>query len=166
MTLGQFFESCSQNSSDLLIYFISLPATAALILLIGKGEGHMSPWKYIYTLLVYGACIPGIFSVSLSIYKFLFERGKIMDSNMYTQILPILSMFLTLTLIKKNVSLDEVPGFDKISSLILMISVLLVIMWILEKTNLFVFTYMPFYQFILMLIGVLILMRFLIKRAL
>jgi hypothetical protein len=164
MTLGQFFESCS--SSHLLIYFGALPAVAALILLIGKNEGQLSPWKYIYTILVYGACLPGVFSISLSIYKFFFDRGQIMDANIYTQILPIISMFLTLSLIKQNISLDQVPGFGKISSLIFMISVLLILMWILEKTNLFVFTYMPFYQFIIMLIGVLILLRYLFKRAL
>jgi hypothetical protein len=166
MTLGQFFEMCSTQKEVVLLYFVVLPLTAALARWLGSGEGHLTPWKYLYTFLVYGACIPGIFSITLSIYKFLFERGSIMDANIYTQILPIISMFLTLGLIKSNVKLDHVPGFGKISSLMSMIAIILIVMWILEKTNIWVFTYMPFFQFLLLLIVIFIAIRYLFKKAL
>ena len=166
MTLGQFFDLCSTQKDIVSMYFTLLPLTAALARWLGKGEGHLTPWKYLYTFLIYGVCIPGIFSVTLSIYKFLFERGSIMDANIFTQILPVISMFLTLGLIKTNVKLDQVPGFGKLSSLMSMITIILVVMWILEKTNIWVFTYMPFFQFLLMLIVIFIVIRYLFKRAL
>jgi hypothetical protein len=109
---------------------------------------------------VYFACIPGIFALTLNAYMFLFERQPVLETNLYTQILPILCMLVTLWLIKKNVSLNDVPGFDKIGSLFFIITVLISMMWILEKTHIFVFTYMPFYQFILFFIGFLVLIRF------
>jgi len=166
MTLGQFFESCSDNSGILLTYFIFIPALALLSSIFGKGEGHLSPWKYLYSVLIYGVCIPGLFAVSLSIYLFLFERGSVMNANIFTQILPLMSMFATLTIIRRSVNLDQIPGFGKLSSLMLLISVVLLAMWILEKTNIFVFTYMPFYQFIIFLVLIFILLRYLFKRAL
>lgn len=166
MTLAQFFEVCSKNASITLFYFIATPLTALLAGIFGKGEGHLSPWKYLYSFLIYAVTIPGIFAVSLSVYMFFFERGSIMEANIFTQILPIVSMFLTLSIIRRNVELDQIPGFGRLSSLMLMVTIVLIVMWILEKTNLFVFTYMPFWQFILMLVAVFVVLRFLFKKAL
>jgi hypothetical protein len=159
MTLGQFFNVISEQPSIVLFYFFALPFTAFLATIFGKDEGHMTPWRYLYSGLIYFACIPGIFAITLSAYLFLFERTSIMDTNVYTQILPILCMMITLWLIRKNVNLKDVPGFDKISSLVFVITILISLMWILEKTNIFVFTFMPFYQFILFFIGFLVVIR-------
>ena len=164
MTLGQFFETVSKEPSIVLFYFFALPFTAFLASIFGKNEGHLSPWKYLYTVLVYLACIPGIFAVTFNAYTFLFERQPIMQMNMMTQLLPILCMLITLWLIKKNVSLNDVPGFDKIGSLVFILTVLIIMMWILEKTHIFVFTFMPFYQFVLFFVGFLILIRWLWAR--
>jgi len=159
MTLGQFFEVVSLQPSIVLFYFFALPFTAFLATIFGKGEGHLSPWKYLYTVLVYLACIPGIFAITLNIYMFLFERQPVMETNLFTQILPVLCMLLTIWMIRRNVSLNDVPGFDKISSLVFIITVLICMMWILEKTHIFIFTYLPFYQFVLIFIVFLILTR-------
>lgn len=164
MTLGQFFSHCSQNPSTLLTLFVALPLTAFLALIFGKNEGHLSPWKYLYSVLVYMACIPGIFALTLSIYMFFFERGSIMNANIYTQILPVICMMLTLWLIRRNVDFQYVPGFDKIGSLVFFLTVLIVLLWILEKTNIVVFTYMPFYQFGLLFLGMILLLRFGVKK--
>ncbi len=164
MTLGQFFETVSKEPSIVLFYFFALPFTAFLASIFGRNEGHLSPWKYLYTVLVYLACIPGIFAVTFNAYTFLFERQPIMQMNLMTQLLPILCMLITLWLIKKNVSLNDVPGFDKIGSLVFILTVLMIMMWILEKTHIFVFTFMPFYQFVLFFVGFLILIRWLWSR--
>ncbi|MBC7885703.1 MAG: hypothetical protein H7X99_09525 [Saprospiraceae bacterium] len=160
MTLGQFFEVVSHRPSIAFFYFFALPFTALLAMIFGKAQGHLSPWKYLYSMLVYFACIPGIFALTLNAYMFLFERQKILDTNLITQILPIICMLVTLWLISKNINLNDVPGFDKIGSLFLIITTIISMMWILEKTHIFVFTYMPFYQFVLFFIGFLVLIRF------
>lgn len=165
MTLGDFFLLVKENPSIVLFYFFSLPLSALLAWIFGRGEGHLSPWNYFYSMLVYLAAIPGIFAITLSVYLFLFERKSIFDTDVYMQILPILCMFLTLWLIRKNVSFDDIPGFDRISSLITMIIVIISMMWILEKTHIFVFTYMPFYQFVLIFIAFIIGVRYLLKRT-
>ncbi|KXK37139.1 MAG: hypothetical protein J5I52_01185 [Saprospiraceae bacterium] len=164
MTLGQFFEYVTQNPYLVLFYFFALPFTSLLANWLGAGEGHLSPWKYLYTVLVYLACIPGIFALTLNVYMFLFERQPIMETNLFIQVLPVLCMLLTLWIIKRNVQLVDVPGFDKIGNLVFIITILISMMWIIEKTHLFVFTYMPFYQFILLFAGFLILIRWLWSR--
>ncbi|HXR79775.1 MAG TPA: hypothetical protein VN763_02610, partial [Saprospiraceae bacterium] len=77
---------------------------------------------------------------------------SIFDTNLYTQVLPILSMIFTIILIKKQVDLDVVPGFGKLSGLITVISILMIIMWIIEKTHIYAITVIPFYVVVLILV--------------
>lgn len=164
MTLGEFFDWISSKPVLILFYFLSIPLIALLAGLFSKSEGHLSPWKYLYSTLIYLVCIPGIFAVTLSIYFFLFERIPIMDTNLYTQILPILSMVATIFIIKKQVSLDLVPGFDKISGLILIIAAMMCLMWVIDKTRIYSITFMPFYVVVLILIAGFFVIRLGLKK--
>ena len=168
MTLKDLFDLLSENPVWILAYFILLPLTAAIAGFMGKGEGHLSPWKYLYSTLIYLVCIPGIISVSFNLYLFLFENQSIYDTYIYTQILPIASMVITLLLIRNNVSLEHIPGFDKLSGLFTLIFAVLFLMWILDRTRIFVvaFTHMPFYYVGLIFIGLLLMIRFGINKML
>jgi hypothetical protein len=161
MTLRDFFQLCADNPFIIISFFLLVPFTALLAGILGKGEGHISPWKYLYSTLLYLVCIPGIFAISLNIYLFLFERGNsVMDMNLYTQILPILSMVATILLVRKNVSLDYVPGFDKIGGLFMMIAAALLIMWVFDRTHIWMVTRMPFGYAICIFAGLLLAIRF------
>lgn len=164
MTLGEFFEVMNQNPALILFFFIAVPLSAGLAWVFGKGEGHLSPWKYFYCAIVYLACVPGIFAITLNLYQFLFERMPVREMNIYTQILPLISMGLSLYLVRKNVSLDEIPGFGKLSALLLIILVMLAIMWGLDRTRLIAFTGFPFYYIIIILILFFVLIRFALNR--
>ncbi len=164
MTLGQLFDFLSQNPTMMLYFFASAPLTAFLALMLGKGEGHISPWKYLYSVLVYLVCIPGLFAITLAVYLFLFERQSVFSMNIYTQILPVISMILTLWLIKLNTSLDKIPGFDKIGGLIMIIIAAIIAMWFLEKTNIFAITFIPFQYFIILIIVLILAIRIGWKR--
>jgi len=164
MTLGEFFTWTGQHPAFFFVYFLGVPLIALLAGLFSKGEGHLSPWKYLYSVLIYMVSLPGIFAVTLSIYFFLFERRSILDTNLLTQVLPVLSMAATILLIKKQVNLDLVPGFDKISGLILIISSLMALMWIIDKTHIYSITFMPFYVVVLILIAGFLVIRLGLKR--
>jgi len=160
MTLSDFFSLIGDNPFYVLSYFLLIPVTAFMSGIMGKNEGHLSPWKYLYSTLIYMVCIPGIFAVTLNVYKFLFERGSIMDQNIYTQILPIISMIVTLLLIKNNVRLTRIPGFGNLSGLVTMVLVLFAVMWFLEHTRVYIFSHMPISYFFLMLIVLLLVFRY------
>lgn len=164
MTLGEFFEWTGDHPTLLISFFIGIPLIALLAGMFSKGEGHLSPWKYLYSILIYLTSVPGIFAVTLNIYLFLFERRSIMDTNLYTQILPVLSMIATILIIKKQVSLDLVPGFDKISGLIIVIASIMALMWIIDKTHIYSITFMPFYVVILILVAGFFVIRLGLKK--
>ena len=160
MTLGDFFDALSNNPSIVCFLFVAVPLTALLASIFGRNEGAKRPWKELYTVLIYLTCIPGIFAVTLNVYLFLFKRQPIMETNIFTQILPILSMAATLWLVRRNVSFDEIPGFDKLGGLIMILASLIIFMWILEKMNIFAITVIPFSYFIILFIALLVLIRF------
>lgn len=164
MTLAEFFEWIGERPGLILSYFIAIPVVALLAGLFNKGEGHLSPWKYLFSVLIYLVAIPGIFAVTLSVYMFLFERRSIMDTNMYTQVLPIFSMIVTILIIKREVDLDLVPGFDKISGLLLIIASVMTLMWIIDKTHIYSITFMPFYAVILILLAGFVVIRLGLRR--
>ena len=154
MTLGEFFVKVGESPSIILFYFIAIPAIAFIMWMWTKDEGHKAPWVYIYSLLIYLVCIPGIFAITLSAYLFLFERKSIFDTDVFLQILPLLSMVITLWLVKLNVEFKEIPGFGRISSLMLVITVVMSLLWILEKTHIFAITFVPFQYVIILMLGI------------
>jgi len=160
MTLKDFLDLCAANPSIILLYFLCLPMTAFLAGLFGKGEANISPWKYLYSVLMYLACVPGIFAITLNIYLFLFERQPIMEMDIYAQILPIIIMIFTLLLIRKNTCFEDIPGFNKLGGLLIVIAAVLGIMWFLDKTRIIVFSYMPVYFVFIILAILFIVIRY------
>ena len=152
MTLQDFFDLVSRHPIMTLIVFLAFPLTAFLANILGRGEGHLSPWKYLYSVLVYAVSIPGIFAVVLCIYLFLFERQPILETNIYTQILPIVIMVVTLLLIKRNVPFDLIPGFEKLSALLVILFCLIALMWLLDRTHIIAITLIPFHYLVLFVI--------------
>ncbi len=133
MTLGDCFTYIGNNPSWVLFYFIAIPFLAFLAWIFGKEEGTNPPWNFLYAGLVYLVAIPGIFAITLNIYLFLFERQPILETNLYSQVLPIGSMVLTFYMIRKNVCFEDIPGFGKLSGLIMILTALIAFMWFLEK---------------------------------
>lgn len=164
MTLAEFFTWCGEHPGWLLGYFLAVPAVAMLAWLFSGREGHLSPWRYFFAVLIYMVAIPGIFAVTLNTYLFLFERRSIMDTNLFTQVLPILSMTTTFIFVRKQVSLDHVPGMDRLTSLSLILGALMVILWFIDRTHIYAITFMPFWVVVLILVGGFLLIRFGLKR--
>jgi len=164
MTLQEFFDWLSLHPGWLLFFFLFIPVASLIAGWIGKGEGHLSPWKYFYSALIYLVCIPGLFAVFLDIYLLIFDRQSIMEFNLYTQLLPILSMIVSILIIKSNVDLDLIPGFEKISGLIMMISAILVILFLVDRTRIIAITFLPIQWVLLILLGMVLLARWGWKR--
>ena len=160
MTISEFFEYTGDNPALVFSYFGFILISAVIAGLLGKGEGNESPWKYLYATLIYMVAIPGIFSVAINIYLFLFERKSVLDTNIYTQILPIIAMVATFFIIRANVQLDRVPGFGKLSGFLMMIFATMSFMWFLDKIRIFVFTFMPFQYLVIIFIVLFVVLYF------
>lgn len=121
-----------------------MPIVAWLIGKVATGSRDVKFWSYIYAVLVYAACIPGIFAVTLNIYLFLFERQSVWQANIILQFLPIITMALTLMLIKNKIPFALIPGFGKLSGFLALIFCMIGVMWFFDRIHLVAFTYVPF----------------------
>ena len=164
MTLTQFFDLLSANPSIVLFYFGAIISTAILAGIFSKGESYSTPWTYLYSALIYMVCIPGIFAFTLNIYTFIFERRSVYDLNVYVHYLPILAMIGTLMIIRNNIEFKYIPGFDKLSALMFIIAIIMTLLWILDRTQIFIISFMPFQYALLILGGLLLLLRYSFKR--
>jgi len=165
MTLREFFDYLSANPAVVVAFFLGIPFTALLAGIMGKGDGHLSPWKYLYSVLIYLVCVPGIFAAALAVYLFLFERGgSIFNVNLLTQVLPIVSMIATLAIIRRNAPFEYIPGFGKLSSLMMMIAAVFVLMYFLDRLHLIAWVNVPVQYLLLIVAGLLLVFRFGLKQ--
>ncbi len=166
MTLQEFFNYLDANPFVVLALFIGIPLCALLANFMGRGEGHLPPWNYFYAVLVFAVCIPGIFAVALAIYMFLFERGgSIYNVNLLTQVLPIVSMIVTLGIVRRNAPFEYIPGFGKLSSLMMMIAAIFVLMYFLDRIHLIAWVNVPVHYLILIVVGLLLIFRIGLKKV-
>lgn len=165
MTLRDLFDYLSANPLTVAAYFMILLITAILAGLMGKGEGHLSPWKYLYAAIVYLVCVPGIFAATLAVYLFLFEQGgSIYNVNLLTQVLPIVAMIITLNVVQRNVPFAYIPGFGRLTDLIMTIFTVFILMYLLNRLHLVAWIYVPVQWLLLIVVGLLLLVRFGLKR--
>ena len=140
MTLRELIDLAGHHSLILLAVFVVPPIAAWLCgVLHGRGNGGHSPRKYIYSVLVYLACVPGLFAAVITAYSLFFRNESMLDVNLLVYFLPLVSMIVTLILIRKNVTFDEVPGFDRLSGLMVMIGCSFAIALAIHKTNIWIF---------------------------
>ena len=77
-----------------------------------------------------------------------------------------MSMIVTLLIIRRYVRFEDIPGFDKISGLVMVISAIIMILWIADKFRIVAFTYMPFHYFIIIFLVLLIAINLGMKKLL
>jgi hypothetical protein len=100
----------------------------------GRGRGGQTPWRYVYSVLVYAVSVPGIGAAVLTAYTLFFTRESLLDKDLLVYVLPVLSMGCALGLIARNVSFDEIPGFDRLSGLLVLIGVTFALLLAIRKT--------------------------------
>ncbi|MDX1910361.1 MAG: hypothetical protein SFV22_02685 [Saprospiraceae bacterium] len=165
MTLRELFDYLNDNPLSVVAYFSLVLFTALLAGMMGKGEGHLTPWKYLYSALVYLVCVPGIFAAALAVYLFLFEKGgSIFNVNLLTQVLPVAAMIVTLAIVRRNVAFGDIPGFGRLTDLIMTIFTVFVLMYFLNRLHLVAWVYVPVQWLLLIVIGLLLMVRFGLKR--
>lgn len=155
MKLRDIFQLIAADPKWLLLFFCILPILALITGFLSGRRGVLSPWRNFYSGIIYLSCIPGVLAIALTFFLTVFERKSVLDTDFYIQILPLISMGLTLYIISRYVPMSRIPGFGKITSLLSIIAVVFFILWALEKTRIIMISFLPFHYVILIFIGLL-----------
>jgi hypothetical protein len=166
MTLLQLFDYAAAQPGVVALFLVAVPLLAFLVnLWAGTTDQEIWRWRYVYAALIYVACIPGIFALTLNIYLFLFERQSLWTMNLVLQVLPILTMVGTLMLIKRKMPFKFIPGFGRLSGFLTLIASLIGILWFIDRLHLVAFTYVPFTYIVVGFVALLIIIRFAWSRV-
>lgn len=164
MTLQQFFEWIQQHPSNVLYYYAALLLSTIALNSMSEQKSHLYPWNWLYSVIIYAVCIPGIFAITLNVYFFLFEKRSIMDTELLLQFLPVLMLFLIIYYIRKNVDLDMIPGFEKLYGLIWIMSMVIIFMWVIDRTHLYAISFVPFYYVLILLVAGIFIIRYFARK--
>ncbi|WP_375447058.1 hypothetical protein [uncultured Fibrella sp.] len=161
MTFRDLFAYAAAQPGVIALFLLLIPALVYVLnLWAGDTAESIWRWRYLYAGLVYAACIPGMFAVTLNVYLFLFERQSIWDMNLVLQVLPILTMVVTLMLIRRKLPFQYIPGFGRLSSFLTLIAALIGILWFVDRLRLVAFTYVPFTYIVVGFVALLLIIRF------
>lgn len=153
MTLRELITLVGDHSL-LMAGLLAVPPLAAIALtfVVKRDAGAGNRLRYVYSVLVYVACIPGIFAAVLTAYALFFTSKNLLDVNVLVYLLPLIAMGVTLVFVRKAVKLDDVPGFDRLSGLMVMLAMTFALVLGIQKTRIWV----VFFGSLPMLIGLVV----------
>jgi len=137
---------------------------AATRLLHGRDRGGLAPWRYLYSVVIYAVCLPGMFAAVLSGYTLFFIRENLLDQNLLVYFAPIVSMVVTLILVARWVRLDQVPGFDRLSGLMVVLGVTFLILFLLDRLRIWVLFGGSIFMMLALGIGLFLLLKWGMER--
>ena len=136
MTARQLLEALSAHPLVLACGLAVAPSVALLLgLMHTRGSGNEAPWKYLYSLLVYAACVPGMGAAVLTAYSLFLTHENLLDRDLLVYLLPIVAMAITLAAIAARADFRRLPGFDRLSGLMVLIAVTFVIVLAVSRTR-------------------------------
>ena len=140
MTLRELLQWFAQYPWVLAAVFLVPPVSVLVTgILHGRGNGGQSPWRYLYSVLIYAASVPGMGAAVLTTYALGFGNENLLDMNLLVSIAPIVSMLLTLLLARRNVDFEEIPGFDRLLGLMVVLAITFVLILGIAKTRIWLF---------------------------
>ncbi len=138
----------------IVILFFSLMAN---IIVSSK---NINTLKYIMSILVYSVTIPGMLALFLLLYNILFLKTNILKVSIISYFAPIIAMIITIVILNQKVKMNRLPGFNKLSSLFVMISIAFGIIFVLQRSYFGVLILGSFTHLIIVFAILMIILRF------
>ena len=135
MTINDLLLVAGDHSWLVLAYFAVPP-----LITFGTGrlhrtprDGARNPYGAIYCVVIYLVSVPGTLAAVLTGYGLFFLRADLRNVPVAVYFLPIASMLATWALMRRQVDLDDVPGFGRLSALLLLIAVCFAVAFLLNR---------------------------------
>ena len=159
MTINDFIQFMD-GTPVVPIFVVGLP-----VLSFAAGRCHErklqgpSPWCVVYSVAIYLSCAAGISAAVVTAYSLIFLKTNFLDMDLVMHVAPIASMIVTLVVINKQVDLNDVPGFDRLVGLVVLMTGTIVLALIIAKTRIWLMFGGSFMMFVALMIGLFFLLR-------
>ncbi len=138
MSVNEFLIILTEYDYFILCFFSALPILSYVTGFFYQRSGRSVGIKTIYSVLIYLSVIPGTMAFLLIFYTMFFIRRNILDLNFYLYFLPLISMGLVLYIISRKVKFENLPGFGRLSGLLLLIGIVCLITLVLYRLHFFI----------------------------
>jgi hypothetical protein len=161
MSINDFIVFVGKHALGAFIALASVPV-AALVwgFFHRKEKSGRAPWKFGYSLFTYLACVPGMFSAILVCYALFFTHQSLMHANALAYFLPIACMVATLLIIRSRVSFAELPGFGRLSGLMLLMALSFGLALAIDRTRIFLGFFGSVDRLFVLVLGIFALLKF------
>jgi len=135
VTIDDLLRVVGERSWLVLVYFAAPPLLTWAIgrLHATRRAGAQRPYGPLYGVLIYLVSVPGTLAAVLTAYGLFFLRADLRNVPIVLYFLPIASMVGTWALMRRQVDLDDVPGFDRLSGLLVLIAVCFAVAFFLNR---------------------------------
>lgn len=166
MTINDLIRAASEHQLEVLVYFLIPP-----LLIWGTGRLHKTrhagerrPYNLVYATSLYLVSFPGVLAAVLTGYGLLFLRADLRNVPILLYFLPILSMVVTWVLAKRQVNLDRIPGFERLTGFMLAIAICFAVAFALNRLFFGVLFFGSFWGLVIVAVGVFVLFRISMRR--
>lgn len=164
MSIDNLLKLAEDNNWLILAFLLGLPVFTFLLAKIYKDRPERHPLDYVFTLIIYLIVIPGMFSFCLVGYSFMFIRQNMLQVNMVIYFLPLISMGLVFYIISRVTDFDLLPGFKKLSALMLLIFLVMCILFFLYRLRIHMVFFGSISNLFWLGVGVFVIMKLTMNR--
>lgn len=118
MTLRDVIKLLDANSPAVAFLFVAIFGCSLLVAFAGaKVDLSRSRLRYAATACIYAAGLPGALSAALVLYTLFFRNDDLLDVSLVAYVVPIVNMAASYFVLSRKLDLHEVPGFDRLEGL-------------------------------------------------
>lgn len=134
MTIQSLIDWFNAYEFIILGYFLGI-LLLSIVVTYSANPNNVNRLKYVLSALVFGVTIPGVLAAMLVLYTLLILRSSLLEVSIVAYFVPVIAMILTLVILNRKVRMSQIPGFGKLSSLILIIFISFGIVFVLLRTH-------------------------------
>jgi len=135
MSVNDFLIFFGHFQWHLAIYFMALPFICVIFTFRYRDSVQPGPRAYLFSGLIYLASLPGVSALMLVSYTLFILRGNLLEVNILLYVLPIVSMFGVYGAIARVANFNNLPGFDRLSGLLIIIALVCLSVFFLYRLH-------------------------------
>ena len=138
MSVNELLKRLDDHTGWAICFFAVLPLLALCFSFLYKRAARNAFIESVFSAIIYLSAIPGVFACILIFYLLFFTRTNLLNVDIVFSFLPIVSMGLVFGIIGKNASFDDLPGFGRLTGLMLLIAIVSGVTLAIYKLRIFV----------------------------
>ena len=140
MTVNDFIDAASAQQTFIISLMVTIPVLSFGVgLLHDRHQIEDHPLRYLYAGLIYLAAVPGMFALVLTGYTLLFLEANLLEVSLVIYFVPIVSMGATFLAMSRAVDFSDIPGFDRLWGLMVMIGLSFAVVLFVSRTRVWLF---------------------------